>query len=72
MFIRKANLERKSKGAWGKNLPMTQLFGPSIGHVFSKFRPQGVARALEVFDKNFDHELEFLNSQSGGTNAGAD
>lgn len=72
VFIRAANLERKSKGAWGPNLPMKQLYGPSIGHVFSKFRPQGVARALEVFDKNFDHELGFLNSQPGGGHAGAD
>lgn len=66
VFIRAASLDRKSKGAWSKNLPMKQLYGPSIGQVFSKFRPQGVARAMEVFDKNFDHELSFLNSQTGG------
>lgn len=54
-----------------KRLPIKQLYGPSIGQVFSKFRPQGVARALEVFDKNFDHEMDFLNSQGGG-DGGAD
>lgn len=72
VFIRKANVVRKSKGAWGFNLPMTQLHGPSIGQVFSKFRSEGVTRALEVFDKNFDHELAFENSrqQPGGGDAG--
>lgn len=50
-----------------KRLPIKQLYGPSIGQVFSKFRPQGVERALEVFDANFDHELEFLNSQDSGS-----
>lgn len=43
-----------------KRLPIKERYGPSIGQVFSKFRPLGVARALEVFDKNFDHEMEFL------------
>jgi hypothetical protein len=52
-------------------LPIKQLYGPSIGQVFSKFRDQGVARALEVFDTNFDHEMEFQNSQ-GGSDGGAD
>jgi hypothetical protein len=66
VFIRAANLTRKSSGAWSPNLPIKQLYGPSIGQVFSKFRPQGVARVLEVFDKNFDHEVGFLHSQPGG------
>lgn len=60
--------KRMTKG----RLPMKQLYGPSIGQVFAKFRSEGVARALEVFDKNFDHELGFINSQAGGTDAGAD
>lgn len=47
-------------------LPIRQLYGPSIGQVFSKFRQQGVDRSLEVFDTNFDHELDFLNSQPTG------
>lgn len=58
--------------AGSKRLPVKKLFGPSIGQVFSKFRPEGVARTLEVFDKNFDHELGFLNSPAGGADAGAD
>lgn len=71
VFIRAAALERKSRGAWSKNLPMKQLFGPSVGQVFSKFRQQGVERTLEVFEDNFDHELDFANS-GGGISADAD
>lgn len=51
---------RKSSGAWSNNLPIIELRGPSIGHVFRKFRPLALARALEVFEKNFDHELAFV------------
>jgi len=59
---------RKSAGAWSGNLPIIELKGPSIGQVFKKFRAAGLARALEVFQKNFDHELKFTNSpgQSDG------
>jgi len=39
-----------------------EKYGPSIGQVFRKFRPVGLARALEVFQTNFDHELQFANS----------
>lgn len=39
-----------------------EKFGPSLGQVFKKFRALGQARALEVFQKNFDHELEFAKS----------
>lgn len=53
---------RRSHGAWSNNLPIIELQGPSIGQVFRKFRPAGLARALEVFQKNFDHELEFVKS----------
>lgn len=70
VFVRVSDPTRKSRGAWSENLPMKQLYGPSMGHVFSKFRPQGVARALEVFDKNFDHELKFATSEAGGGDAG--
>lgn len=51
-------------------LGIIELFGPSLGHVFKKFRPQGLARAYEVFQKNFDHELDFV--KGGVPDAGAD
>lgn len=54
-----------------KRLPIRELFGPSLGHVFAKFRPMGEARTIEAFEQNFDHELAFARSQGGG-DAGTD
>lgn len=45
-------------------LPIRELFGPSIGHVFEKYRPQGLARAEEQLVKNVSHELRFALSQA--------
>ncbi len=39
-----------------------EKYGPSLGQVFKKFRPAGLAQAQAVFEKNFDHELEFASS----------
>lgn len=47
---------RKGKARLG----IIELFGPSLGQVFRKFRPLGLARAQEMFEKNFDHELGFV------------
>jgi len=52
-------------------LPIKQLYGPSLGHVFAKFRPLGLAKAREAFEKNFAHELEY-QAQQGASGAGAD
>jgi hypothetical protein len=52
---------RKGSG----RLPIEEKFGPSIGHVFRKYRPQGLARAKEAFAKNFAHEMEFARSRGG-------
>ncbi len=63
---------KKSKGAWSNNLPIVELPGPSIGHVFLKFRDAGIRRAMEVFDSTLTHELERRTpatvtvSESGG------
>lgn len=66
VFRRKASrMLRKSEGAWSKNLPMYQPTGPSMGHVFAKFRRQGLARAEEVFASTLDHELEFRRGGGG-------
>lgn len=45
-----------------KRLPIKELFGPSLGHVFRKLRPAGEARVLEVFRTTLDHEL-FVRAQ---------
>ncbi len=52
--------QRKNKG----RLPIKELFGASIGHVFEKYRPQGLARAEEQLVKNISHELRFALSQA--------
>lgn len=51
----KGVFKRKGKG----RLPIQELFGPSLGHIFAKHRAAALARAQEIFEKNFDHELEF-------------
>jgi len=40
-------------------LPIRELFGPSLGHVFAKYRPEGIERAREMFVTNFRHEMGF-------------
>ena len=40
-----------------RGLPIKELFGPSLGHVFQKYRPEGEARVEEVFRTTLDHEL---------------
>lgn len=64
-----AHLGVFARAAGSKRLPIKEKYGPSIGQVFSKFRQQGVDRALEVFDKNFDHELKFAKTEAGGVGA---
>jgi hypothetical protein len=59
-------LTRKGPGAWSKNLPIYQLVGPSIVHVFEKFAPLAIARAEEQLKKNLAHELRFAMGQSAG------
>lgn len=46
-------------------LPIRELYGPSLGNVFSKYRPLGVARVEEVLMKNFDHEMKFAATEGG-------
>lgn len=59
VFIRASQLARISKGGWGKNLPIKQLYGPSIARVFANLLPVGEARRTEVLAKNVQHEIEF-------------
>lgn len=41
-------------------LPIYELYGASMPHVFTKHAPAGAARAQEQLQKNVAHELEFL------------
>lgn len=63
-FRRIAQSTRKSPGAWGPNLPIVQLTGPSLPHVFEKYLPVGIARGEEQLIKNLEHELQFALSQA--------
>jgi hypothetical protein len=62
-----ARMQSQHRGVFvrvGKaRLPIRELFGPSLGHVFAKFRPAALARIREAFDKNFAHELGFQKSR---------
>lgn len=46
---------RKAKARLG----IRELFGPSLGHVFAKYREQGIARGREVLVSNLQHELDY-------------
>jgi len=60
VFMRKAGSTHKSVGAWSKNLPLDkEKKGPSLGHVFKKYLPLGLARAKEAMATNLKHELSF-------------
>jgi hypothetical protein len=63
VFRRKDTLTHKSPGAWGPNLPIVQLMGPSLPHVFAKYVPIGIARGEEQLVKNLEHEVGFALSQ---------
>lgn len=45
-------------------LPIKQLFGPSLGQVFAKYRAPSLERALEVFRTTLNHELGRLRSDA--------
>lgn len=49
---------KKSRGAWSANLPIIERYGPSLGHVFVKFKQAAMDRALEMYDTTLAHELE--------------
>ena len=49
-----------------KRLPIVELFGPSLGHVFAKYRPMGLARTKDAFDTAFAHEWERAMGKPGG------
>ena len=59
---RRGVFKRKGKG----RVPVRQEFGPSLGHVFAKFRPTAIERVKEMFGRNFDHELAYEQSRGSG------
>lgn len=57
--------ERKSLGAWSKNLPIFQHHGPSLGYILDKQRQPVQKAMIESFHKNFDHEMEYQRGRTG-------
>lgn len=54
---------RYQKATWHvKRQAIHEKFGPSLGHVFVKYRPAGIARVQEVFAANLAHEMDFANA----------
>jgi len=58
VFERVPGANRRGPKPNRSQLPIEEKFGASIGHVFAKFRAQGLARAEEMFKTTLDHELE--------------
>ncbi len=58
-IFKRVGAARKSRGAWSKNLPIVELKGPSLPHVFAKKADVGIARAQEQMVKELQHEIEY-------------
>jgi hypothetical protein len=72
VFKRIGTAERRSRGAWSKNLPIVELHGPSLPGVVSKpelLEPM-LAFSRETLRKQVDHEINFLASQGRPAPAG--
>jgi hypothetical protein len=69
VFTRKPGPGRRGPRPMRSQLPIVELFGPSLGHVFAKFRAGGLQRAQQVFVERFDSELKFASGAAGGGDA---
>lgn len=65
VFVRKGVSKRESVGAWGPNLPIKELRGPSIPHVFENYLPVFREAAEPALIKNLRHEITFARSREG-------
>lgn len=63
VFTRVGQSSRRSAGGRSNNLPIAELMGPSLPHVFTKHIPLGIERAQEQLAKNLEHELQFALSK---------
>lgn len=57
-----ASRSRKGMASPSPGLPIVELKGPSLWHVFDKFKPLGEARAREVLQDRLKHELDFAST----------
>lgn len=64
VFVRRPVTIRKSRGAWSRNLPIKQLYGPSIPYLFEKHLNKFEVAAAESFSKNLASEINFAKSKN--------
>ena len=64
VFMRKAPSRRERTGPHRSQLPIKELFGPSIPKVFTKFIPEALDRGEESLRKNLQSELRYAISQA--------
>jgi hypothetical protein len=64
VFKRRGTSRRKSVGAWSRNLPIVELRGPSVPHVFEKHLDKFRAAAEESFLKNLASEIGFEKAKN--------
>jgi len=67
IFVRRLPSLRRSVGSRGFNLPIKQLFGPSLPKVAANAAVVAAVRAVadEALQKNLDHEVKFLLERKG-------
>lgn len=63
----KRPMGKQSPGAWGPNLPIVELHGPSVAHVFDKHHAAGIAAGEAMLTKTLAHEIERAIAQSSVT-----
>lgn len=66
VFKRIGTSRRRSRGAWSPNLPIVELRGPSVPHVFEKHLDKFRAAAQESLAKNLASEISFARSKETG------
>lgn len=60
VFKRAANAKGRGPKPNRSQLPIIELYGPSLPHVFEKYLPDGAAHAEEALRKNLEHEISYL------------
>lgn len=70
VFERVPGARRHGARPFRPQLPVYELKGPSIGHVFSKHRQAAVQRMFEAFEKTFDSEMKFRGAQPDSEDLG--
>lgn len=72
IFVRAAGRSsRKSAGARGPNLPIKQLYGPSLGRVFAIYREATVGLMQKWYDDELQRQLALIKpTASSGSSGG--